>query len=117
MPAIPNFSDDPRPVFEQIADDLRERIKSGRLPVGAQLPSQAVLADEYGVAINTLRSALKELTAEGVISTQSTRGTFVMKEPGDPDPSPADLVKELHRITERLKGIEERLDEVEQRRD
>lgn len=79
---VPDFTD-PRPAYEQIADDIREEIKSGRLPPGSKMPSQRKLAERYEVAPGTLRSALDELVQEGVVSSQSTRGTYVVKVPGE----------------------------------
>lgn len=116
MPQIPDF-DDPRPVFEQIADDLRTQIASGRLEVGTRLPSQTDLAKRYGVAQNTLRAAIKELAAEGVVSTQSTRGTFVLKLPGEPESSPEYLqvVEHLKLLAGRVEDLEARMNQVEGR--
>lgn len=78
---VPDYTD-PRPAYAQIADDIREEIRSGRLPLGSKMPSQRNLAERYDVAAGTLRSALDELVREGVISSESTRGTFVRKVPG-----------------------------------
>lgn len=110
MPNVPDF-DDPRPVFEQIADDLRSQIAAGQIDVGTRLPSQTTLADRYGVAINTLRSALKELVTEGLLSTQSTRGTFVLRAPGEPEPSPEflRLMEHIDALQDRVQAIEDRL--------
>lgn len=112
MPQIPDF-DDPRPVFAQIADDLRAQIASGRLGLGTRLASQSDLAKRYGVATNTLRAALKELAGEGIISTQSTRGTFVLKLPGAPEPSPeyTRVVEQLQSLSDRVEALEARIGE------
>lgn len=114
VPRIPDF-DDPRPVFTQIADDLREQIKRGQLRLGTRLPAQTGLAEKYGVAPNTLRAALKELASEGLISTQSTRGTFVLRAPGEPEPSPEYLqaMEQMQALAERMDRIEDRLDGLE----
>ncbi|GLZ09686.1 hypothetical protein Acsp03_71520 [Actinomadura sp. NBRC 104412] len=116
MAKIPDLDADPRPVFEQIADDLRGRIKSGRLPVGRKLPPQTALAEDYGVAINTVRAALKVLAREGLVRTRSTRGTFVLREPEEPAPTSAELFGMLQRIIDRLDQVEVRLNELEQRK-
>ena len=97
----------------QIADDLRAQIKSGRLRVGTKMPSQRKLAEEYDVASMTLRNALDELTNEGVITAGSTRGTFIVKEPGDPDPTPREIMGMLTQLIDRLDRIEERVREIE----
>lgn len=91
----------------QIADDLREQIRTGRIAVGTRLQSQTDLAKEYGVVPNTLRAALRELASEGLISTRSTRGTFVLKKP---EPQLRDLVRQL---TDRVDSLEARIVELE----
>jgi len=101
---------DPRPAYEQIADDLRGQVKDGRIKVGTRLQSQRELAREYGVALGTLRDAVDRLADEGVVSRGSTRGTFVLKMPGDPDASP-----EYARVTETLAEVLDRLDALERR--
>ena len=80
---MPDYSDQ-RPAYVQIAADLRDQINRGELAPGEKLPSQRALAERYDVASGTMRDALKELVREGVIGTQSTRGTIVLKVPGEP---------------------------------
>ena len=117
MTEIPDFDADPRPVFAQIADHLRGRIESLEFAPGTRLPSQTRLADEYGVAVNTLREALKELRQEGVIGTQSTRGTVVLKLPEPPAPSVSEVADELRAIREELGQITARLNALESDRE
>jgi GntR family transcriptional regulator len=63
-----------RAVYKQIADHLRETISRGRLKEGDQLPSEAQLIGHYGVARMTIRSALRLLEAEGLITAEHGRG-------------------------------------------
>jgi GntR family transcriptional regulator len=111
-----DFDRDPSPVFKQIANDLREQIRHGDLRVGDKLAAQPELAKQYGVAPNTLRSALAELRREGLVRTESTRGTVVVAVPGDPEPSVKEIYESLHRLVERLDRIEDRLRDLESRR-
>jgi GntR family transcriptional regulator len=66
-----------RPVFKQIADQLRSAIQRGELEAGAQLPSEQTLMDGYGVARGTIRQAVNLLRGEGLVRTEHGRGTFV----------------------------------------
>lgn len=66
-----------RPVYHQVADILRDRIRSGRLQPGQLLPSEPHLVDEFGVARSTARQALAALRAEGLVVTVPRQGTFV----------------------------------------
>ncbi len=52
-----------QPLYQRIADDLRRPIESGELPQGGQLPSQLELCDRYEASRNTVRNAIKRLTA------------------------------------------------------
>jgi len=67
----------PDPKYRQIAADLHRRIKSGEWPAGTQLPPEPRLEEEYKASRNTIRDAVKWLTARGLVSTQPGRGTFV----------------------------------------
>jgi GntR family transcriptional regulator len=68
---------DRQPKYLRIHADLRDRISSGRWPVGSSLPSQRELADEFGVSIMTLRQALQLLADDGLIDTRHGSGSYV----------------------------------------
>ncbi|MGW2325704.1 GntR family transcriptional regulator [Streptomyces sp. NPDC001700] len=61
----------------QIADDLRERIRSGELSPGARLPGEPALVRQYGVAKETARRALTLLVSEGLAVRRRGSGTYV----------------------------------------
>jgi GntR family transcriptional regulator len=67
----------PIPLYTQLADILRERIKSGELPPRSLLPSESYLQQEQGVSRGTVRMAISILRDEGLVVTISGRGTFV----------------------------------------
>ena len=56
---------------QEIADTLRERIRSGELRAGDRLPTQAELAEEFGVERGTVRQALRELQEDGLLTNVS----------------------------------------------
>ncbi|MEV0316854.1 winged helix-turn-helix domain-containing protein [Streptomyces sp. NPDC050658] len=56
---------------QDIADALRDRIRSGTLKPGDRLPTQAVLAEEFGVERGTVRQALKTLQGDGLLANVS----------------------------------------------
>jgi DNA-binding transcriptional regulator YhcF (GntR family) len=56
---------------QEIADTLRERIHSGVLRRGERLPTQAELAEEFGVERGTVRQALRVLQEAGLLSNVS----------------------------------------------
>ena len=63
----------------EIARTLRDAIVAGRLLVGDRLPSEAELAEQYGVSRPTVREALKRLAAQSLIRSRrgATGGAFV----------------------------------------
>ncbi|MFF4735054.1 GntR family transcriptional regulator [Streptomyces sp. NPDC001262] len=63
--------------YERIADDIRETIRAGQLAPGGRLPSETVLAEQYGRSVPTIREALRLLRDEGLIEKQHGRGNFV----------------------------------------
>jgi DNA-binding transcriptional regulator YhcF (GntR family) len=69
--------DDPRPASQQIANVLRAAILTRRFHPGERLPSQNELADRYGVARETVKSALRLLREERLIVTRQGSGAFV----------------------------------------
>lgn len=71
----------PVPPYRQIANQLRERIASGSIPVGRRIPSLVEMEQEYGVARDTLRKAVKVLKDEGLVETVNGMGVYVIKPP------------------------------------
>ena len=64
---------EPQFPYREVADDLRDKIKSGEL--AGQLPSRAKLAEEY--AEMTIDRAIKALKEEGLVYGIAGLGTFV----------------------------------------
>ncbi len=63
--------------FEQLRAQIAARAASGDLPAGTKLPSVRALAEQLGLATNTVARAYKELEADGVVVTEGRRGTSV----------------------------------------
>jgi GntR family transcriptional regulator len=64
------------PMYQQIADDLRNKIESGVIERGAQLPTALALREEYNASRNTIRDAIKRLISQGLVETRPGQGTF-----------------------------------------
>lgn len=63
-------------LWQQVADDLRADIQSGELR--GKLPSETELAEIYGVARVTIRTAIAALREQGLVRVTLGRGTFAV---------------------------------------
>jgi DNA-binding transcriptional regulator YhcF (GntR family) len=65
------------PPFEQLRRQIAARVGSGELAAGTRLPTVRALAQEIGLAVNTVARVYRELEADGVVVTSGRNGTFV----------------------------------------
>ena len=65
-----------RPLYEEVADQLRVRIFAHELAPGTWIDEQT-LAKEFGISRTPLREAIKVLAAEGLITMKLRRGAYV----------------------------------------
>lgn len=64
-----------------VADSLTEKVRSGALAPGAQLPTEAELCSEYEVSRTVVREAVARLRSAGLVIPQQGRGVFVSEAP------------------------------------
>lgn len=69
------------PPYRQIAGMLRQAIRANQLTAGERLPSETALIEHFGVARMTVRQAVQELRAEGLVVSEHGRGVFVRPTP------------------------------------
>ena len=62
--------------FEQLRAQVAGRVARGELAAGTKLPTVRALAEQLGLATNTVARAYKELEADRVVVTEGRRGTF-----------------------------------------
>lgn len=67
------------PIYEQIKDQLRSAILSGKLHAGEALPSLRTLARDLRISVLTVTRAYNELAQEGIVENIQGKGTFVME--------------------------------------
>jgi GntR family transcriptional regulator len=70
-----------RRLWSSIREDLAQRIASGKMPPGSQLPPEPELATGFGVSRATLREALRSLEEDGFLTRTRGAGTFVTHRP------------------------------------
>ena len=71
----------PKPIYEQIKDNIKQLIITGALKQDEKLPSVRELAQTTSINPNTIQKAYKDLESEGFIYTVSGRGNFVAPSP------------------------------------
>ncbi|MFJ9445768.1 GntR family transcriptional regulator [Kitasatospora sp. NPDC101235] len=69
------------PAYLQLADDLREQIRSGKLAAGSALSSTRKLMDDHGVSSTVVKAAVSLLRAEGYVVGHQGKGVFVQFPP------------------------------------
>jgi DNA-binding GntR family transcriptional regulator len=111
-------ANDPRPPYQQVADDLRRKIQTGEYAPNMRLPSVRQLAKDYGLSAQTIQSALRELRHDGLVVSQQGRAYFV-RDPDRPvhqDPDLPELAKRLEAVENEVRELRSRLDSKESSR-
>ena len=75
-----NFQN-PKPLYQQIADDIANQIGSKRLRAGDKLETQKELAQKYNVSLITIKKAIYDLVQRGLLFARVGKGTYVAKKP------------------------------------
>ena len=68
---------DSRPIYQQVADGIKELIAQGKLAEGASLPPVRQLAADLGVNLNTIATAYRQLQKDGLIVIRHGSGSVV----------------------------------------
>lgn len=89
-----------KPIYEQIADQIREQIMSGALAAGDALPSMRLLAKDLRISVITTKRAYEELERAGFLENVPGKGCFVA-------PQNRELLREAQ-----LRKIEEHLSQA-----
>ena len=70
--------EDRRPIYQQVADEIKSLIARGDLRDGQTLPPVRQLAADLGVNLNTIAVAYRELQAQGLISIRHGSGAVIL---------------------------------------
>ncbi len=69
----------PTPLYQQIAEEIKSKIKSGELKVGDLIGSHSELTAQYGVSVITVKKAISDLIQQGYLYSRVGKGTFVAR--------------------------------------
>jgi len=87
---------DDGPLHRQVTAQLRGAITGRRVEIGAELPKEAELAEGFGVSLITVRHALRELEAEGLIRKRAAKAAIVVSAtPRQPAPRPLNSLEDV----------------------
>ena len=89
-----------KPIYEQIADQVKEQIMSGALSAGDALPSMRLLAKELRISVITTKRAYEELERDGFLENVPGKGCCVA-------PQNRELLREAQ-----LRKVEEKLSQA-----
>ena len=96
---------DKRPMYQQIMEQIVQRIGVGDWPPNAPLPSIRHLATEIKVSIITVKRAYLELERAGVIVTQQGKGSWVSGRMDLQDLQREELTRHLERAGKLAKSL------------
>lgn len=99
-----NFRD-PRPIYEQVKDNLRHLIVSGALPANYKLPSVREMAGDLAINPNTIQRAYRELETEGYICSVPGKGSFTCDRSGADETRRKELLEKFDELVAELKYL------------
>lgn len=101
--------------YQRIVEDVRDKVRSGRLIAGTKLPSTRELAEEYGVAAGTVQRALADLRTAGLIYSHQGRGSFITDTASES--AEDSTVRAVRALEEKVADLAARLERIERGRD
>lgn len=72
----------PRALSDTVAQQLQTLIENGSFAATGKLPSEAVLAQEFGVSRTVIREAVSRLKNEGMVEPRQGSGVFIVERAG-----------------------------------
>src|SRR6476660_3617460 len=88
------------PIYQQIVNQIKYLVSSGRLTAGEELPPIRTLAEKLVINPNTVARAYRELEAVGIVEKRRTAGTYVSDQG-----SPLARRERLKILTERVDAL------------
>ncbi len=94
---------DPRPIYEQIKDKIKELVITGAVETDDKIPSVRELAQTLTINPNTIQKAYKDLEAEGIIYSVKGKGNFIAPlDKSSVDPRRKELLLIIQKTVEEL---------------
>lgn len=103
---------DPRPIYEQVKDNLKRSIITGILKPEDKIPSVRDAAGELAINPNTIQKAYRELENEGYIYSVVGKGSFVAECDNAIENLKIDLFRQLDKTVRDLKHLHVSVTEI-----
>jgi GntR family transcriptional regulator len=94
------FEQDQTPIYQQIVNQVRILVSSGRLQPEEELPSIRALAEQLVVNPNTVARAYRELESAGIVTKRRTTGSYISQAAG-----PVDKQDRLNMLGEKVDSL------------
>lgn len=95
---------------DRVTQALLELIRGGSYPPKSRLPSEAEMAQQFGVSRTVIREAVSRLKSEGLVESHQGRGVFVrelgLNAPFRIDPTVVDSIQQVLQVAELRRGME-----------
>src|SRR6187399_3700079 len=88
------------PIYQQIVNQIKYLVSSGRLTAGEELPPIRTLAEKLVINPNTVARAYRELESAGIVEKRRTAGTYITDQG-----SPLARRERLKILTERIDAL------------
>lgn len=98
--------------YEQLRSQLAFQVRSGALAVGDRLPTVRQLANDLGIAKNTVVRAFRELEESGLVIGAGRKGTIVLARPEAPTDRQQLMVEAAQRFHDEISTLRPTLEEV-----
>ncbi len=108
-------SRNPKPLYEQVVDELKRLILAGVMTQDEKLPSVRSLASQLAINPNTIQRAYRELEAAGFIYSAAGKGSFVAETGHAADERRAELLERFDQTASQLLALGCTADELTQR--
>ncbi|MDI3390175.1 winged helix-turn-helix domain-containing protein [Streptomyces sp. B-S-A8] len=105
--------------YQQVADDLRRRIADDEFAESGQLPSLAQIQERYEVTVTVARSAIRQLTTDGLAVSHQGKGAFLTPDAArtaqlaDPVGTMAELRQEVEKLRTEVGELRRRVATLE----
>lgn len=95
---------------DRVTQALLELIRNGAYPPKSRLPSEAEMAQQFGVSRTVIREAVSRLKSEGLVESRQGSGVFVremgLDAPFRIDPGVVDSIQQILQVVELRRGME-----------